>query len=485
MSGELKYPKSRGQRRVLSARPATVWEIAIMIHVSVLFLGTTWMFGGASPAARTLISWWGSLGILLLVIGLGDKNLRKDANLRSLVFIIPAVLLNAVVFVSCHTLNFRPVDWDSQAYLIKQTTSMFVPSTVSEGDSLRALWLFDGIYFSCINLVIGINLRRVLRTLLVLIAANATLLAVFGTFQNLTHAEGLYFGAVKSPQSHFFASFVYHNHWGAFAILCLCVVLGLIVRAYRRGSTEELVKSSHSLALIAVALIALSIPLSTSRSCSALAAALLLGAALRWVISSARRRKASNESMLVPIVAGVVGTAIMLAAVWFVAGDTIQTRWDLTRTQVSTMQAKGSIGSRMQLYHDTWTMAKELPLFGWGMGSYPHVFTVFNTQVSNADRLPVFYHDAHSDWLQSLGELGFVGTGLIVLCAVLPLISVLRRSAEGPLPFCLLTGCASIVLYSAVEFPFGNPAVVLTWWMLFFTAIRYLQLEPVEPRPAA
>ena len=482
MADLAKYPKSRGQRRVLSARPASIWELAVTIHLAVLFLGTTWMFGGASPLARTLISWWGSLGILLLVIGLGDKNLRKDVNTKSLVFMVPAVLLNLLVFLSCHTLNFRAVDWDSQTYLVKEATSYLVPSTVSTSDSLRSLWLFDGIYFSCLNLVLGINLRRVLRNLLFLLAANASALAVFGTFQSLTHADGLYFGVVKSPQTHFFASFVYHNHWGAFAILSLCVGLGLIVREYRRASTEELLKSAHSLVLIGLVLITVSIPLSSSRSCSALAAVLLLGAIIRWTVSSVRRRKHSNESTMVPLIAGTLTIAAMLAVVWYVAGDKIETRWDLTREQVSTMHAKGTIGSRLQLYHDTWVMAKEMPLFGWGMGSYPHVFTVFNTQVSNADHLPVFYHDAHSDWLQSLAELGFVGTALLILCAAIPLASVMRRTAAGPIPFCLLTGCGFVAAYSAVEFPFGNPAVVLVWWMLFFIAIRYIQLEPAEPR---
>jgi hypothetical protein len=58
------------------------------------------------------------------------------------------------------------------------------------------------------------------------LAGNAVLLAVFGTFQKLAGAKGLWFGLVASPQPRFFSTFVYHNHWGSFILLSTVVCPG-------------------------------------------------------------------------------------------------------------------------------------------------------------------------------------------------------------------------------------------------------------------
>jgi len=124
-------------------------------------------------------------------------------------------------------------------------------------------------------------------------------------------------------------------------------------------------------------------------------------------------------------------------------------------------------------------MARDRPLFGWGMGSYPTVFSLYNSIKPNLDRLPQVYHDAHSDWLQSLAELGLAGTALLGAAVALPSLA-LRRRRLSPLPFFLLCGCAIVAAYSLIEFPFGNVAVVLAWWLCFFGAIQYIRLTPPQ-----
>ena len=119
------------------------------------------------------------------------------------------------------------------------------------------------------------------------------------------------------------------------------------------------------------------------------------------------------------------------------------------------------------------------------MGSYPHVFTFFNTKVSRADRLPVFFADAHNDWLQALAEHGIVGSALLGLCAIVPLRRLRLRHVSSPVPAYLFAGCALILAYAWLEFPFGNPAVVYCWWLCFFCAIHYVRLSqpdhPMDP----
>jgi O-antigen ligase len=129
-------------------------------------------------------------------------------------------------------------------------------------------------------------------------------------------------------------------------------------------------------------------------------------------------------------------------------------------------------------------MARQRILFGWGMGSYPVVFGLYNSQESRIDRLPVIYHDAHSDWLQSVAELGLAGTALVGAAVALPALA-LRRLRVGTLPYFLLAGCVLTAAYAWVEFPFGNVAVVLAWWACFFGAVQYARLAgaPAAARP--
>jgi O-antigen ligase len=165
-----------------------------------------------------------------------------------------------------------------------------------------------------------------------------------------------------------------------------------------------------------------------------------------------------------------------------VAGDVINSRIKMAKEQVSMAWAQGGLGARGMVYSDTWRMARARPLFGWGMGSFPSVFALYNTQVSKGDRIPVVYHDAHSDWLQSVAEIGFAGTALIGASVMLPALAA-RRIKVTPIPYFLLAGCILVAAYALVEFPFGNVAVVLAWWLCFFCSIQYLRLTgPPEKR---
>jgi O-antigen ligase len=147
------------------------------------------------------------------------------------------------------------------------------------------------------------------------------------------------------------------------------------------------------------------------------------------------------------------------------------------------MQSEGGLGSRAVLYRDTWHMAHDKLWFGWGFDSYATVFRLYNTQTS-VDRLPVFYAQAHSDWLQSLAETGLTGTALIGLLGALPLLTLRRQHFRNPLVLYPLLGCALVLLYAWIEFPFECPAVAAAFWINLFAAVRYARLSTAgnEPR---
>lgn len=461
-------------------------EIAVAAHVTALVIGVSWAFGGNADWVRTPISAWASLGILLSLAPVVSRRIRDGIHPGTARWVWPVILLNALVAASCMTPGFRSLVFRDETLIMPVRVAWWIPSSTRAGLALRSLWIFDGIYFSCLNLALHVRRRRVIRFVLAAAVANALALAVFGTVQKLVGAKGIYFGSVRSPQENFFASFVYDNHWGAFIILMTGACIGLSLRYSSGARGQGFFHGPAPGGLLAATLLGISIPLSGSRACTVLLAVLACVALVRGLprVSGALRLSGVSPAAAA---AGAAAAAVLAAAgAWVVAGDVIQARAAKTQAQVAAMWAGGGIGSRGVLYHDTWRMARQRILFGWGMGSYPVVFALYNSQESKLDRLPVIYHDAHSDWLQSAAELGLVGTALIGAAVAMPAMA-LRRLRVTTIPYFLLLGCALVAAYAWVEFPFGNVAVVLAWWLCFFGAVQYTRLTgpPGAPRQGA
>ncbi len=474
-----KLPRGVSARPAGHQRPLGVLELVTLLHVGTLVLFAAWAFGGNAIWVRDLLTWWGSLGALITLTAIQNPEARKQGLLRPLRWLWPLGLFNVLVFVSVFHPTFREVtDGLRTLYVESLAKPSPWPSTARPALSLQTLWFFDAIYLSCFNLALVVRQRRALRNLLLVVAANAMALAIFGTVQKLMGANGLFFGAVKSPQVHFFASFIYHNHWGAFTILMTSISLGLVFHYARRNTARDFLHSPAFAGIVAIVLLAASIPLSTSRSCTTMVAVLLLGAFVHWLFRLIRRRRAFRESIVLPL-GGAVAVLLGAAALAYnLAASVIATRIAATRAQIAEMQQLGEVIPRQILYRDTWNMAREKIWFGWGMGSYPTVFMTRNSRKNSpVDGLPIYFHDAHSDWLQSASEVGLVGTALLGLCALVPLWHRRRVVGQSPLSIYLLAGCALIVLYAWLEFPFGNRAVIAAWWLCFFCAIHYGRLD--------
>ena len=468
--------------RVQGQRPHRVLETAAAAHLTTFVVGVSWAFGGNADWVRIPISIWGSVGIVVTLAIIATREGRKAAFPGTLHWAWPVVVLSALVLLSCLTPGFRRLGDGGGNMMMPVRVDWWIPTSARPDLTLRALWLFDGIYFSCLNLALVVGRRRIIRVMLGVVVANAVALAVFGTVQKLVGATGIYFGSVESPQVNFFASFVYDNHWGAYIVLAAAACIGLILRYSQGSKGEGFFKGPAFLGLVAVCLMGLSVPLSGSRACTLLLLVLGVVAAVRGGPVISRALQASGVGSGGAQAGMAIASILAVVGVWVVAGDVIHARALKTRDQVAAIWAQGGLGSRSALYNDTVRMARDRPVFGWGMASYPVVFSLYNTQESKIDHLPVIYHDAHSDWLQSLAELGIAGTALLGAAVLLPLAAA-RRLKFTPIPFFLLTGCVLVAAYAWIEFPFGNVAVVLAWWLSFFSAIQYARLaNPANAR---
>ena len=380
-------------------RPVSPFELLVLGQVAVFLIAATWLFGGNAGWVRPYLSAWGSLGMVLALAAVLREPRRRQGRRAMILSLWPLGLFNGLVLASCLTPGFREIHRGPEAFYTPAEVASWVPSAAVPSAALGGLWLFDGIYLSCFNLALSIRRRRALRGLLILAAFNALALSIFGTVQKLTGATGLYFGKVPSVQSFFFSTFIYHNHWGSFAVLMAAGCLGLVGRYARRSAGRDFFHSPGLGGLAVVLIIAATAPLSGSRSCTVLMILLLGGTFCGWIARTVGRRRRLNESAVPALVAATAAVVAALAGIWYVAGESIETRLAVTEGQIAAMRAQNSMGSRATLYADTWRMAEDRLWFGWGMASFPYVFVIYNSQdhPNSRDHLPNNYHDAHND----------------------------------------------------------------------------------------
>lgn len=451
----------------------------VLFHFSTLLIVSSWAFGGQAPWVRQVIAAWGTLGVLLFIIGCATRDKSTgDGTWPALRWLWPLWLYDLLVGASCFNAGFKEVVIAGRASLVMADPVWWLPSAARPMMTWKELWQFNVIVLSCCNLRLILHRRRLVRTALLVIGCNAVALAVLGTFQKLAHADGLWFGLVHSPNPRFFASFIYHNHWGAFTLLNTAVCLGLLFHFMRRGGHRDIWHSPVLLGALAILLLTLSVPLSASRSSTVLVSLLLFGALTHFLLRLIRRRRELHESALVPVTGILLAALLALAAIGWLGREVIAQRVQLTTTQLTHIAREDTLNSRLTLYRDTWRMAAAKPVFGWGLESYAHVFRIFNSQRAAESWVYIpYYAEAHNDWLQSLAEVGFAGTGLLALLLLLPLGSVPWRRVHSVIPHYLLTGCGLVLLYAWVEFPFANPAVMLTFCATFCCAVRYAALD--------
>ena len=462
-------------------RPSLL-EAAAAIHVTALLIGVSWAFGGNASWVRMPISVAATIGILISLAAVARAESRSRIPKGTLGWALPILALNALVLLSCLSPGFKDMAYGGDLFLMPLRMPWWRPSAARPVLALQELWLFDGIYFSCFNLVLLVQSRTLLRAIVAVVVANTLVLSIFGSVQKLVGSTGIYFGSIKSPQDYFFASFVYDNHWASFVILTLAACVGLTLRYVGRGSTGGPFHGPALLGLIVTFLIAITVPLSGARACTLLVCVLMVVALVRGAPKLLHAMRASELPKPVSMLLLALAVGTVTWGAWSIAGDVVQSRVSKARAQLTTIWSQGGLGSRSALYHDTWRMAHDRVLFGWGMGSFPSVFSLYNTQVSPIDRIPVVYHDAHSDWLQCLAELGFAGAILIAAAIIMPAVS-LRGERLSSVPYFLLAGCILVGAYALIEFPFGNVAVALAWCLCYACALQYRRLSRPPPRP--
>jgi O-antigen ligase len=348
----------------------------------------------------------------------------------------------------------------------------------------RALLIYGAAWMSTCAIWTGFTRRKALRILLVLLAVNAFLLALFGLLQRALHADKI-FWSWKPPASYFVSSFIYRNHAGAYFDLTLAICCALGPWYYRRQVRRKEPSSPAVLFGFFAAIIATVVLYSYSRGATLLMIGSLAVATALVARGSAASREAGRSPFTVMFV-GVVFVAVIGLSLYSLKTDRMAERLRGLRQEAMA----GSENGRLIVYRATWEMIQDQPWLGWGAGSWQFCFPGYQVRhpeicIARDSGKRMFYEHAHNDYLELLTEYGVVGCSFVLagLCFYLSRLIRLKVWQNAPAAI-LLLGCLVTMGHAAFDFPFFNPAVLITWCCLWPVILRWLEIEslhaPVE-----
>jgi hypothetical protein len=133
-----------------------------------------------------------------------------------------------------------------------------------------------------------------------------------------------------------------------------------------------------------------------------------------------------------------------------------------------------SSNGRIENWHTAWQQASDHPVLGSGAGTYAQFWFQHR-------RVDATVHDAHSLYLETLGELGPLGLALLVSVLAMPLVA-LRRARSAPLASAACGAYAAFLVHAAADWDWEMPAITLT---AVFCGVALLAWARREGEPRA
>lgn len=349
----------------------------------------------------------------------------------------------------------------------------------------RVLLVYSGIWLMGCAIWVGITRRSTVVSLLSVVVANGTLLAIIGILQRITEAKKILWCIPIKPGLSPVATILYKNHGGAFFNLILVAACALMVWHYLRAARRLKRTSPAPIFAFCAVLCGLIAFLSNSRA----AALLLIGFILAFSVGAIvwgfiGRTEAPNRAV------GVLVVVCFLAFIG-VSFKYLNIESSLQRIERLFKQDNNlSVQFRLAASKATWEMAGDYPVYGLGAGSFRHMFPIYQRQYPEIytfgnHKKPRYWRweYAHNDYAQGFAELGIVGMLFPVTMIGYWLVFYACNGIRHRIPMLVgLLGLVMTMIHSWVDFQMHNPAVLGTWCLLWVIYGRWMQLEPSEER---
>jgi O-antigen ligase len=374
--------------------------------------------------------------------------------------------------------------------LVVQQYLAFLPTTLVEARCHEYGLLLSGLLVQTMVAWHALKSQQMIRHLLTCLAGHAIVLALVGAAFRLSGSERI-LGLAEPVHPGFFASFRYHNHWTAFALLAMGLCLALSVYWYRRGRHDEDVRRRRPdlFWLAGLLLLSLTLPMTTARAGVLFLFVFwfALGARLIWSYWREKAMGGGKSRKGLVLVAPLAVITLLVYGVWSSSGD-LEKEWQQSLQQIEQLKA-GQYelidSARTDSWGDSWRMLRDRPIWGHGFGSHRYLYQIYARDEYRFESGVVEHikEFAHNDWMQYLAELGVAGFGLLLL----PPLALMRRYWRGlrrsvtsqALGFSLLL----VLLLATFEFPLSNPAVLVMAFLQGVLCLKYAQLAQGDPEP--
>lgn len=366
-------------------------------------------------------------------------------------------------------------------WLVRVNDLEWLPTSIDAPFARFNLWrqfiIYATVWLTACALWIGVTRRKTLHVLLGVLAGNACILGLVGFVHKASGTTKLLW-LREFPGAASFASFVYQNHAGAYFSLMSFVALGLGVWHFFEGRKRMARSTPAALWLIASLLLVFAVVFSLSRGAILSLSVFGLAALIAILIL---RFTTSTQSTVPAIVPVMVAVGVLATVGWMVRQvdfSAVYFRFE----QLSKLQANDpSVLSRQLARESATDMLGDHWVRGVGAGGFRHLYPEYiKHKPMIYERGLYFWEHAHNDWLEIPIELGL--TGILILAAAAAWLCLTWLKGGGwrhPLVLMIALGAGQVMVHAVMDFPFQNPAILVTWGSLLVISLRWLELDRV------
>ena len=491
---QVHFRRRRLHRSVHSPLPARELAIATLLSLNLCFL--PWAFGGVDLWSQVVAALLGALALAAALwppVQPGgtrplDRFLRFPPAWAGLL-LFAYVIVQALNTAYAYQVGGRNWWLTEQPHLAWLPMGMDVP--FADAGPWRFLLMWFTPWAGMCAAGVGLTRRAAALAVLTAVVANAFLLAGYGLVHRAGGAEAIY-GLRRVISANSFSALIYQNHAAAYFNLAATVAAALAVHHYRLNLRQPGRQGPAILFFVFTVTLLLAGLLTYSLSgVLLLAATLLVGAPLTAV---RLLRAAPGGVRPAP---GLLFAAILLLVIGSLGAVVGFAR---LRERIAVKMSGGGLASaaaRLHAGRQGVAMFRDRPLLGWGAGCFRYGFTKYQRmepRLNPPGKVQYFWEHVHDDWLELLIELGLVGVLPVLLIAGYWLRELVRRRVwRHPAVLWPALGAAGLALHAVVDFPFQNPAVLVTACVLLPLVACWVDAEaaitggesavPVKPAP--
>ncbi len=446
----------------------------------LLLVYSAWVRGGTYPPFQLPLVVMGGMILLSIAFAGGASAAGEGESVRRVtmaglrkdpVFYVGALFL---LLLLAQWLNAgRRLVFDFVAYKWTYTPPPvpWLPSAFVRADAREMLCWFFPAWATALAMRSGLFGRQSVYRICIAMATSAALLSVFGLVQYLSGTRSMYW--IQPLDSHFFASFGYPNHAGAYFILMLCLSSGLLIRELRGFSMSRLGVIAGWVLVVLLALVGATLSLSR--------AAILLS----WGIAGIVFLNALLCAWRIPrlplrinVMAGIIGITLLglfLATTLSRRGAIAEELASITRDKESANLVAGD-RALVMMHKAAFAIWRDHPWFGVGGWGFRYLVGMYIAP-GQWGSMTEGKANIHDDPLQFAVEFGAVGGFLLAVVTVLLVKPALSRPMWfHPVARYALMGCGVVFLYSFIDLPFRSPAILYAWTVML-TSISVLALR--------